>query len=264
MPFACAKALAATFCYNHRHAFTPLFGKDFMNICTHPDDDMFESWKIDNSIIERCKTEQASWLERPDARITASSSRDVSEVPSTPIPIFKSAVRRLRPVPRSSAASPESGFGTDSSWGEVTPKLSPSTAWAAINRPPGLAPSDEAAEKGAAESLLMLLASPHQNASIGRDLPRAVSHTAVPEKSPAIKRTHADAGSVDDGSSGSSSTSIEQLSLNQCGKESRPTDSHAAMALLELWGRESTADAGNKRDRPIKRLRRSSVPHGIP
>ncbi|KAF2432920.1 DNA-binding domain of Mlu1-box binding protein MBP1, partial [Tothia fuscella] len=51
MPFECAKAVAATFCYNVRHALTPLFGKDFLDICIHPAHPSYGNFKIDQSII---------------------------------------------------------------------------------------------------------------------------------------------------------------------------------------------------------------------
>ncbi|KAH8689413.1 transcription regulator HTH, apses-type DNA-binding domain-containing protein, partial [Talaromyces proteolyticus] len=53
MPFEAAKAVSATFCWNIRHALTPLFGKEFPSLCIPPDSPQFGKMVIDPDIVRR-------------------------------------------------------------------------------------------------------------------------------------------------------------------------------------------------------------------
>lgn len=67
MPFAAAKAVAATFCWKIRHILTPVFGIDFLSLCIHPDDPRFGRMVIDPSIIREATetANQYQLLEKP-------------------------------------------------------------------------------------------------------------------------------------------------------------------------------------------------------
>lgn len=68
MPHAAAKALAATFCWKIRFALTPLFGDDFTDLCTHPDDPAYRDFTIDPEITKQCKEEMQAWRSGDSSR----------------------------------------------------------------------------------------------------------------------------------------------------------------------------------------------------
>lgn len=84
MPFEAAKAVAATFCYEIRYALTPIFGIDFISLCTAPGKDSYKVMVIDRDIVQRC-TETAnrfralycgsSHLRSPETPSSSSSPR---------------------------------------------------------------------------------------------------------------------------------------------------------------------------------------------
>ncbi|KAE8330376.1 hypothetical protein BDV39DRAFT_213113 [Aspergillus sergii] len=54
MPFEAAKAVAATFCWNIRHALTPLFGLDFPSLCVPPTNtSQYGHMLIDREIVQK-------------------------------------------------------------------------------------------------------------------------------------------------------------------------------------------------------------------
>ncbi|KNG85175.1 APSES transcription factor Xbp1 [Aspergillus nomiae NRRL 13137] len=54
MPFETAKAVAATFCWNIRHALTPLFGVDFPSLCVPPTNtSQYGHMLIDRDIVQK-------------------------------------------------------------------------------------------------------------------------------------------------------------------------------------------------------------------
>lgn len=139
MPFKAAKAVAATFCYNVRYALTPLFGEDFVDLCIHPSDRNFGSFRIDDDIIHQCAVETESWLTRDDSRHAPTLSHYSSPEPSaleayvTPKPASPCGpfrFKQLRPKLLKSTYS-ESGYGTDSDLSSekhvCSPEVSPKT-----------------------------------------------------------------------------------------------------------------------------------------
>jgi hypothetical protein len=262
MPFACAKAVTATFCYNIRHALTPIFGREFADTCTHPTDAMFANFKIDSSVIQACTVETNRWLQRADARFTPGSSREPSEAPGTPRTGLMVPWKRLKAKVTDSATFPESGYGTDTDWSDCTPNMSPTTSWAAVDKPRAGTPQGRAAEARAAESLMML-SSPKGKASLNsKEIPRSVSCVTTPEKEGG-KRAY-DVLEEDNEISDSSSPDDMKLSLGEDRKENRLVESSAALLLLQLRGRRATADTICEHEHRDKRPRRSSVPHRIP
>ena len=61
MPYAAARALAATFCWKIRFALTPLFGDDFVDLCVHPSDPAYKQFIIDPDITKQCEEEMYAW-----------------------------------------------------------------------------------------------------------------------------------------------------------------------------------------------------------
>lgn len=51
MPYACALAIATTFCYPIRHALVPLFGPGFPDLCVHVEDPAFGRMVIDPRVV---------------------------------------------------------------------------------------------------------------------------------------------------------------------------------------------------------------------
>ncbi|KAL4776653.1 hypothetical protein BDW60DRAFT_224261 [Aspergillus nidulans var. acristatus] len=74
MPYEAAKAVAATFCWKIRFALTPLFGDNFPELCTHPDDRArFGRMVIDPGIV-RVATEKANYYRMLELRCSTTNS----------------------------------------------------------------------------------------------------------------------------------------------------------------------------------------------
>ncbi|KAK8255381.1 hypothetical protein HDK77DRAFT_498247 [Phyllosticta capitalensis] len=61
MPFEAAKAVAATFCYPIRHALTPIFGREFIEMCTLPTEASYASFKIRDDIVRDSTQQTEQW-----------------------------------------------------------------------------------------------------------------------------------------------------------------------------------------------------------
>ena len=254
MPFACARAVAATFCYDFRHALVPIFGKEFLDMCLPKNDVMFENFKIDPSIIKDCTVETRKWLQRPDARFTPSSSREPSEIPGTPhsgtaLPLWK----KLKPRKVGSASSPESGYetGTEASLG--TPNLSPTSGWATVNKPRHTTPQTSHAEVTAAASLLMLSSPKAQAAHFAKETPRSVSAFTTPER----KRNHTEFEEGDEVSPFSGDEKRQKMD-----RQREPVHTDAAITLLQLRALEEKVVSEDEHE--DRRQRCSSVPLKLP
>ncbi|KAL4746805.1 hypothetical protein BDW72DRAFT_28371 [Aspergillus terricola var. indicus] len=74
MPYEAAKAVAATFCWKIRFALTPLFGDNFPDLCTHPDDRArFGRMVIDPCIVQ-IATEKANYYRMLELRCSTTNS----------------------------------------------------------------------------------------------------------------------------------------------------------------------------------------------
>ncbi|KAL4998463.1 hypothetical protein BDV10DRAFT_185283 [Aspergillus recurvatus] len=74
MPYEAARAVAATFCWKIRFALTPLFGDDFPDLCTHPDDRArFGRMVIDPCIVQNA-TEKANFYRMLELRYSPANS----------------------------------------------------------------------------------------------------------------------------------------------------------------------------------------------
>lgn len=121
MPYGCARAVCATFCWNLRWALTPIFGPSFIRDCLPPDHPGFARFTIDPDVVRACAREAEGW--RADASTTHYSlipshptSAPALSVPrSAPMPLSEPKRLRARPVrPRvDTAAHLESPFHSD-------------------------------------------------------------------------------------------------------------------------------------------------------
>ncbi|KAF2465462.1 uncharacterized protein BDR25DRAFT_239204 [Lindgomyces ingoldianus] len=139
MPYKAAKAVAATFCYNIRHALTPVFGKDFLSMCTPPKSPNFGRFLIDPAIIRECTADTKKWLIGDDRCFIPTPEKNSSM--STLKEDFACPPQRGK-SPRSHRtkhADQESGYGTDTDQSDkyfFSPQVSPrSQAWTSVNRP---------------------------------------------------------------------------------------------------------------------------------
>jgi hypothetical protein len=87
VPFEAAKAIAATFCYEFRHALIPVFGLEFVDICIKPMSPGFGDMSIDPKITQRC-IEQADHYRLLE--------QQGPTVPSTPVLRQSRALRSAR------------------------------------------------------------------------------------------------------------------------------------------------------------------------
>jgi len=237
--------VAATFCYGVRHALTPVFGREFVDLCVLPSDRNFGSFRIDSSIVQQCAQETQSWLSRTDARPTPTpsvySSPDpaVTESYTSPKPALHASLRlkKLRPKVFKSSDS-ESGYGTESEVGterlalspDISPKTKPSE-WIAVNT------KTSSKESTAVEGLQLLSGSPVRR--------------STESSSQNAKRRLLD---TDDDYAGDASTADEYAGPNSPQPVStvlRNTESRAAYWLMQL----SMGDTKHR----SKRVRRASV-----
>lgn len=158
LPFDCARALCATFCFSIRWVLTPIFGPSFLRDCLQPSDPDFARFKISPEIVRLSTLETESWREQsasrsatPEINITSFAVRPAAsaarEIPrSVPSPEVPKALRPRKEKPRFKLGSP---FSTDSESDHnyryaaassplISPKtqVSGGTGWASINNPP--------------------------------------------------------------------------------------------------------------------------------
>jgi hypothetical protein len=140
MPYQAAKAMAATFCYNIRHALTPVFGKEFLSMCTPPKDPSYAKFQINPAIVEECTADTKRWLEEAVAGKNSTPAPEKCSTISTPTMNFACPPWSAN-IPKSHRSKPsdlESGYGTDTDQSDkyfFSPQVSPrSQAWTSVNR----------------------------------------------------------------------------------------------------------------------------------
>ncbi|KAE8132764.1 hypothetical protein BDV38DRAFT_296670 [Aspergillus pseudotamarii] len=132
MPFAAAKAVAATFCWNIRYALTPLFGLDFPSLCVPPTNtSQYGHMLIDRETVQKA-TETANYYRMLELR---------SPVVTSPGPIFHPP-KLHNGEPDRSTSSPERStpdiyYGTPTSpiHNTFTPVNTPRSTGAASSSP---------------------------------------------------------------------------------------------------------------------------------
>ncbi|KAL2408621.1 hypothetical protein ABEF93_005628 [Exophiala dermatitidis] len=139
IPYEAAKAVAATFCWKIRYALTPVFGKDFPEMCIPEDADGFGSMQIDPEITKRCAA-QAQVYRELELQGAGTSS---SSIPSPRTPLTqpsRAPVKKLMPKPHqvpdtSSEYSTDSGREDKYELSSASPQIAFSDPWSAVNSP---------------------------------------------------------------------------------------------------------------------------------
>ncbi|KAJ9640929.1 hypothetical protein H2199_005597 [Coniosporium tulheliwenetii] len=158
MPYEAAKAVAATFCHDIRYALTPIFGKDFVSICTLPSDANFASFRIDSEIVRRCTAEANRWRLMGMGEARQTPARSTPCALPTPRSAYSGSDWSPKPLrPRvAKITDVESGYGTDTDQSEnyeCSPRTIPkSRGWTSVNR----LESPKAARDAAVEGPSML------------------------------------------------------------------------------------------------------------
>ena len=96
MPFEAAKAVAATFCWNIRHALTPVFGADFPSQCLQPGSERYGEMVIDCNVTRRC-TEEARAYRAMETHASSRASSVIRTPPTPDSPVFPRLIKQLRP-----------------------------------------------------------------------------------------------------------------------------------------------------------------------
>ena len=118
MPYEAAKAVAATFCHPMRYALIPVFGPDFVDLCTQPEDPAFGRMVIDQALVQSCIDNvhhRREPSEVPTFSSESFSSSSAHTSPSNQVPrktewTYKPGLRcRTKRLDR----YVESGYGTD-------------------------------------------------------------------------------------------------------------------------------------------------------
>ena len=133
VPFEAAKAVAAKFCWHIRYVLVPVFGPDFISMCTRPEDSGFLNLCVGHSIIQHC-TDRATIMHTQSRK----SSRFASpQIPSAFVDLPVWPPKPIRPKPEK-ALDEESGYGTDSDRSDNypgSPYSTISSGWTPVNTP---------------------------------------------------------------------------------------------------------------------------------
>lgn len=130
MPFEAAKAVAATFCHEIRYALTPIFGIDFLSLCTKPSEDTYKIMVIDRDIISEC-TETANRFRALSSSTLQARSPQTPSSNSLPRWSAKSSQRKLVKIDDA-----ESRYGTDIDDSDMylgSPQTPLTMEWTAMN-----------------------------------------------------------------------------------------------------------------------------------
>ncbi|GAB7354986.1 hypothetical protein MBLNU459_g5598t1 [Dothideomycetes sp. NU459] len=107
MPYSCARAMCATFCWDLRWALTPIFGPSFLRDCIPPSSPNYQSFRIATEVIRVCQREAEGWKCTEPHEITPTDQHDgvghgatttnTSGVTSAPHAAAILSPKRLRP-----------------------------------------------------------------------------------------------------------------------------------------------------------------------
>ena len=134
VPFEAAKAIAARFCHEIRFVLVPMFGRDFVSMCTEVGDDSHQQYSIDPTIIQKC-VNGASTLctqsRESSAAVSPQASATFAHLPVWP------PKKTLNPK-SAKMIDDESGYGTDSErseWYPSSPGSGGNIEWTPVNSP---------------------------------------------------------------------------------------------------------------------------------
>ncbi|KAF2215661.1 hypothetical protein CERZMDRAFT_94063 [Cercospora zeae-maydis SCOH1-5] len=112
IPYACARALCLTFCYDIRWALTPVFGPTFIDECLKPGEPGFGSFKIDPEVVRCAAREAEGW--RPDHYGPRPMPASAVSHHYCPPPPRSQPAQYIHPMPEPQARGGHICFGTDS------------------------------------------------------------------------------------------------------------------------------------------------------
>lgn len=158
MPYGCARAVCATFCWHLRWALTPIFGPSFIKDCLPPNHPGFARFIIEPDVVRACAREAEGWRAGNNHYSLASGTSGSAPVPAIPrsAPMQPPEPKRLRARPTrprvDTTAHLESPFHSDDETAtvltdavrtrrtvpdspSVSPKtcISPTVHWSAVN-----------------------------------------------------------------------------------------------------------------------------------
>lgn len=108
MPYGCARAVCATFCWEIRWALTPIFGLSFLKDCLPPNHPSYYSFKISHEVIRVSRLQCDSAPQAPATSApTAGMTRAASPAANTP------PAKKLRPRAPRLQTNLESPLDTD-------------------------------------------------------------------------------------------------------------------------------------------------------
>lgn len=114
MPYACARAICLTFCYNIRWALTPIFGPSFIKDCLSPRHVGYGRFKIDPEVVRNAALEQEGWRTgMPSRSATPAYPQTGREIPRS-APEASHAVTEHRPQKSRPEFKHGSPFAADS------------------------------------------------------------------------------------------------------------------------------------------------------
>lgn len=228
MPFEAAKAVAATFCYNIRYALTPVFGVDFVPLCTEPEDPSFGRMVIDREIVRQCieSANELRALHRRTPKVFSLQSPSLKASPNW-------ASKNLRPKPVKSLDM-ESGYGTDTDRSDrylSSPQTPFDLGWTTINT-----------RRSAAQPLHRLPPPRELLAGVADTKNKVSPKSSSSEESQKGKRLRADHDDDYDGESTSSQSSIERSTPPKRRKKSMTItkEARAAYMLMRLQMADAT------------------------
>ncbi|PGH23607.1 hypothetical protein AJ80_02388 [Polytolypa hystricis UAMH7299] len=265
MPFAAAKAVAATFCWNIRYALTPLFGVEFLSICIPPTDPKFGRMVIDPSIV------RAATLSARHYRALEASATEEHPMPPLPTPASKSdrwGKKDLRPKLASQVEEMDDEYTSDthnsddSCASPSTPRVNNNT-WTPVQTP--RTPATVRRTVPSPQQILSALTSPQSHNDKKRGESMDMEIDSVSSDSPSTERAQVP-------SDGEFDEDIEsQRGVYECDDEEEkrgrsPTarehsplpltnDARAAYMLMRLHMQDATA---NEDDQKRKRRRAST------
>jgi len=74
MPFDSAKYMCMTFCWEIRHALTPIFGPQFIRQCIRPGQPGYKTFQVPPNVIEYGRSEQEKWKNNASTALRASQN----------------------------------------------------------------------------------------------------------------------------------------------------------------------------------------------
>ncbi|KIW93830.1 uncharacterized protein Z519_05145 [Cladophialophora bantiana CBS 173.52] len=139
IPYDAAKAMAATFCWHIRYALTPVFGKDFPDMCLPPDSEDFGSMQIDPEITKRCALQARHYRELESSLVASGPSSGISSPRTPQTPQVRPQLRKILPKPYNETDT-LSEYSTDTSREDEyelssSPQVAFTNPWSAVNTP---------------------------------------------------------------------------------------------------------------------------------